>query len=136
MEKTIGNIIDKQKVSFIGSVDGDGFPNMKAMLQPRKREGIKTIYFTTNTSSMRVYQYRKNNRACVYFCDKRFYRGVMLRGTMEVLTDNTDKEMIWRDGDTMYYPKGVTDPDYCVLKFTAFDGRYYSNFKSENFSVE
>lgn len=136
VEKTIGNIIDKQNVSFIGSVDGEGFPNMKAMLQPRKREGIKTIYFTTNTSSMRVSQYRKNNRACVYFCDKRFYRGVMLRGTMEVLTDSADKEMIWRDGDTMYYPEGVTDPDYCVLKFTAFDGRYYSNFKSENFSIE
>lgn len=136
VEKTIGNIIDKQNVSFIGSVDGEGFPNMKAMLQPRKREGIKTIYFTTNTSSMRVSQYRKNNRACVYFCDKRFYRGVMLRGMMEVLTDSADKEMIWRDGDTMYYPEGVTDPDYCVLKFTAFDGRYYSNFKSENFSIE
>lgn len=136
VEKTVGNIIDKQKVSFIGSVDGDGFPTMKAMLQPRKREGIKTIYFTTNTSSMRVSQYRKNNRACVYFCDKRFYRGVMLRGMMEVLTDSADKEMIWREGDTMYYPEGVTDPDYCVLKFTAFDGRYYSNFKSENFSIE
>lgn len=136
VEKTIGNIIDKQNVSFIGSVDGEGFPNMKAMLQPRKREGIKTIYFTTNTSSMRVSQYRENNRACVYFCDKRFYRGVMLRGTMEVLTDSANKEMIWREGDTMYYPEGVTDPDYCVLKFTAFDGRYYSNFKSESFSVE
>lgn len=136
VEKTVGNIIDKQNVSFIGSVDGEGFPNMKAMLQPRKREGIKTIYFTTNTSSMRVSQYRKNNRACVYFCDKRFYRGVMLRGTMEVLTDSANKEMIWRERDTMYYPEGVTDPDYCVLKFTAFDGRYYSNFKSESFSVE
>lgn len=136
VEKTIGNIIDKQNVSFIGSVDSDGFPNMKAMLQPRKREGIKTIYFTTNTSSMRVSQYRKNNRACVYFCDKRFYRGVMLRGTMEVLTDSASKEMIWRDGDTMYYPEGVTDPDYCVLKFTAFTGRYYSSFKSEDFLVE
>lgn len=48
-EKTIGNMIDKQTVSFIASIDEDGFPNMKAMLQPRKREGIKIIYFTTNT---------------------------------------------------------------------------------------
>lgn len=135
-EKTIGNLIDKQKVSFIGSIDGEGFPNMKAMLQPRKREGLKTIYFTTNTSSMRVAQYLKNNHACVYFCDKRFYRGAMLRGTMEVLTDSASKEMIWRDGDTMYYPEGVTDPDYCVLKFTAISGRYYSNFKSEDFKVD
>ena len=49
--KTIGNLIDKQSVSFISSVDEKGFPNTKAMLPPRKREGIKV---TTNTSSMRV----------------------------------------------------------------------------------
>ena len=53
-EKTVGNMIDKLKTAFIGSIDSEGFPNMKAMLQPRKREGIKTIYLTTNTSSMRV----------------------------------------------------------------------------------
>lgn len=136
VEKTIGNIIDKQGVSFIGSIDKDGFPNMKAMLPPRRREGLKTFYFTTNTSSMRVSQYLENNHACIYFCDRRFFRGVMLRGTMEVLTDNASKELIWKEGDTMYYPEGVTDPDYCVLRFTASSGRYYSNFHSENFPVE
>lgn len=136
IEKTVGNMIDKQKTAFIGSVDAGGYPTIKAMLQPRKREGIKTVYLTTNTSSMRVAQYRENNRACVYFCDTRFYRGVMLRGTMEVLTDSASKEMIWRKGDTMYYPGGVTDPDYCVLKFTAKTGRFYSNFHSEDFVVD
>ena len=90
-EKTVGNMIDKLKTAFIGSIDNEGFPNMKAMLQPRKREGIKTIYLTTNTSSMRVAQYRENNHACIYFCDTRFFRGVMLRGTMEVLTDPASK---------------------------------------------
>lgn len=134
-EQTVGNMADKQAIAFIGSVDEVGFPNIKAMLQPRKREGITTFYFTTNTSSMRVAQYEKDNRACIYFCDRRFFRGVMLRGTMEVLTDSASKEMIWREGDTMYYPGGVTDPDYCVLRFTAFSGRYYHNLHSEEFEV-
>jgi general stress protein 26 len=134
--KTIGNLMDKAGVSIISSVDEDGFPNSKAMLPPRKREGIRHIYFTTNTSSMRVRHYLNNPKACVYFFDKRFFRGVMLRGTMEVLHDSASKEMIWEPGDEMYYPKGVTDPDYCVLRFTALNGRYYSNFKSENFEVE
>lgn len=134
-EKTIGNLVDKQKVAFLGSVDREGFPNIKAMLQPRNREGIRIFYFSTNTSSMRVVQFRENNRASIYFCDRRFFRGVMLRGTVEVLTDPASKEMIWESGDTMYYKEGVTDPDYCVLKFTAFSGRYYSGFKSEDFSV-
>lgn len=136
VEKTVGGIIDKQKTAFIGSIDAEGFPNIKAMLQPRKREGIKHIYLTTNTSSMRVTQYRENNRACIYFCDTRFFRGIMLRGTMEVLTNSASKEMIWREGDTMYYPEGVTDPDYCVLKFTATSGRYYCSYKSEEFIVD
>lgn len=135
VEKTVGNMIDKVGVSIISSVDEEGFPNTKAMLKPRKREGIKEFYFTTNTSSMRVGEYMKNSKACIYFFDKRFFRGVMLKGTMEVLQDKASKEMIWNDGDEMYYPNGVTDPDYCVLKFTARSGRFYSNFKSENFEV-
>jgi general stress protein 26 len=132
-EKTIGNLIDKQSVSFIASVDSDGFPNMKAMLPPRKREGIRTFWFTTNASSTRVAQFRENPKASIYFCDKRFFRGVQLVGIMEVLIDAETKEAIWQDGDTMYYSGGMTDPDYCVLKFTARKGRYYSNFKSEDF---
>lgn len=135
-EQTVGLIADKQRTAFLGSVDEQGFPNIKAVLQPRKREGIKTFYFTTNTSSMRVSQYLKNARACIYFCDSHFFRGVMLRGTMEVLTDAASKTMIWQEGDTQYYPQGVTDPDYCVLRFTAVSGRYYSNFRSEEFTVD
>ncbi|MEY8353419.1 pyridoxamine 5'-phosphate oxidase family protein [Lachnospiraceae bacterium 54-53] len=134
--QTIANLIDKQSVSFISSVDENGFPNIKAMLPPRKREDIKTFYFTTNTSSKRAAQYRENPKACIYFCDKRFFRGVMLIGMMEVLEDAATREMIWQEGDTMYYPKGVADPDYCVLKFTANTGRYYANFSSEDFIIE
>ena len=134
-EQTIGNFIDKQGISFIASVDADGFPNMKAMLPPRKRESIHVFWFSTNTSSMRAAQFRENPKASVYFYDKRFFRGVMLVGTMEVLDDAASKEMIWREGDTMYYKQGVTDPDYCVLRFTAARGRYYADFSSQDFAV-
>ena len=134
-EKTVGNMADKLKIAFLGSVDSEGFPNVKAMLQPRKREGIKVFYFTTNTSSMRVAQFQANPKACVYFCDQRFFRGAMLRGTVEVLTDEESKRMIWQEGDEVYYAQGVTDPDYCVLKFTAQSGRFYKDFKSESFEV-
>lgn len=37
---------------------------------------------------MRVEQYRENPKACVYFCDKRYFRGVMLTGMVEVLEDS------------------------------------------------
>ena len=56
-------------------------------------------------------------------------------GRMEVLIDQETKDMIWERGDTMFYKKGVTDPDYCVLKFTAECGRYYCDLKTESFEV-
>ena len=63
------------------------------------------------------------------------YDGVMLVGKMEVLIDQETKDMIWRKGDTVFYKKGVTDSDYCVLKFTAKSGRYYCDLKTERFEV-
>ena len=136
VEKTIGNLIAKRKTAYISSVDEDGFPNTKAMLPARKMVGIKEFYFSTNTSSMRTEQYRKNPKACIYYADTRFFRGVMLKGTMEVLTDAAIKHECWHMGDERYYSKGKDDPDYCILKFTAQSGRYYAIFKKESFTVE
>ena len=135
-QETIGNLIDKQSVSFISSIDENGYPNTKAMLPPVKREGIKAFYWHTNSPSMRVKQYRNNPKACVYFCDKRFFRGVMLKGKMEVLDDKKIKKAIWKDEFEMYYKGGMNGGDFIIIKFTAESGRYYSNFKSEDFEIE
>ena len=130
--------IKKQKVAFICSVDEDGFPNVKAMLRPRKINGLKQFYFSTNTSSIRVKQYLNNPSASIYFYHKGLikYTGVMLKGKMEVLADQETKDMIWRKGDTIFYKGGVTDPDYCVLRFNAENGRYYCDLKTESFLIE
>ncbi|RCX21606.1 general stress protein 26 [Fontibacillus phaseoli] len=131
----VNALIEGQSTAFLGSIDEEGFPQIKAVLAPRVREGMKCFYFTTNTSSMRVRQFRENPKANLYFCDQGRFLGVMFRGSMEVLEDKASKELIWREGDTLYYPLGVTDPDYCVLKFTGTLGRFYSNFKSVSFEV-
>ena len=136
-KKELEKFIDRQNVSFICSVDENNYPNMKAMLKPRKRVGLKEFYFSTNTSSMRVKQFSNNPNASIYFYHKGLvkYTGVMLVGKMEVLTDQESKNMIWRKGDTIFYKGGVTDPDYCVLKFTAQSGRYYCDLKTEDFEI-
>jgi len=134
--ETIGNLIDKQSVSFISSVDENGFPNTKAMLAPCKRDGIKTLYWYTNTPSMKIKQYKNNPKACVYFYDKRFFRGVMLKGLMEVLDDKKTKKELWKDEFEKYYTGGKNGGDFIILKFIAETGRYYSNFSSEDFKIE
>lgn len=131
------DFIGKQSIAMLASVDDEGFPNVKAMFAPRKVEG-DTFNFTTNLSSVRSQQFLKNPKACIYFYKKgRFkYEGVMLTGLVEVLQDDEIRREIWRPGDKLFYKQGVTDPDYCVLKFTALRGRHYCDLKSESFNIK
>ncbi len=134
----VEKFVSRQKVSFICSLDSKNYPIVRAMLKPRKRIGLKEFYFSTNTSSAKVQQYLDNPKASIYFYHKGLlkYVGVMLKGKMEVLTGQETKSMLWRPGDKIFYKKGVTDPDYCVLKFTASMGRYYCDLKTKNFEIK
>lgn len=128
-------VVKNSSISIIGSVSSDGFPDIKAMLAPREINGLKEIFFSTNTSSMRVSQFRKNSKSSLYFYNEKLFKGILLEGNMEVITDNEVKKRIWRDGDNLYYKKGIEDEDYCVLRFTAKNGRFYENFSSVSFEI-
>ena len=131
-ESDLLQLLESAESVVIGSLDPEGFPNCKAMLPPRKRVGLKELYFTTNTSSTRVAQYRERPQACVYFFSQTRFEGLMIVGQTEVLTDQATKDEIWRPGDDLYYPLGVIDPDYCVLKFTGMRIRTYHSFQKDD----
>jgi len=59
----------------------------------------------------------------------------MLKGTMEVVDDVNVKAEIWKDEFSMYYNGGRDGGDFILLKFTAENGRFYSNFSSEDFEI-
>ncbi|MDR1094368.1 MAG: pyridoxamine 5'-phosphate oxidase family protein [Clostridiales bacterium] len=135
-EKELLAVVEGAKNAVISTVDGNGWPQVRAMNAPRKVNGLAEIWFSTNTSSQKVAQIRANPKTCVYFYDKKmFYHGVMLIGTAEISESEADKKEIWRFGDTMYYKGGVADPDYCVLKFKAEKARYYHAFKNADFEI-
>lgn len=136
----IRGLRENANVAYVGSVNENGFPQIKAMLvfeDADKRE-LKTHYFSTNYSSKRVKQFLENPKACVYYCDdtKDKYKGALFTGTIEVCTDHDTKAMLWRDGCELYYPKGIDDDDYCVYKFTAETVNYYHGLSNQTFSID
>ena len=128
--------ISKQKTAFIASVNEQGYPIIRAMLAPRKIDGNE-IYFSTNTSSNKIKHFLANEKACIYFYNHgRFkYQGVTIIGEMQVCTDQVTKDAIWRFGDSLFYKKGVTDPDYCVLKFICRQAECYCDLKLETIEM-
>lgn len=130
----IGDLIDKQDVCFLSFINAGGFPTTRAMLNPRKRQEIKEFYLTTNSKSQKVQSLLANPHAGLYFYDRATYRGVAFTGQVEVIHDQTIKDEIWRDMDTIFYESN-TDPDYCVLKFTAQAARYYQDYNSTDIQL-
>ena len=129
------NLLEKLNFCLLGTNGEDGFPNIKGMTN-LKHEGLKKIWFSTNTSSKRVQQLRKDNRACVYYVDENLFKGLMLIGTIEILQDIESKKMLWTKGMEVYFPLGLEDPDYSVLCFTANQGNYFYALKNISFEIE
>lgn len=134
LETTIINLIDRQDVCFLSFLDQNGFPTVRTMLNPRKRQGIKEFYLTTNTSSQKVQALFAEPKAGLYFYDRNLYRSLALTGTVEIINDQAVKNEVWRDMDTIFYENN-TDPDYCVIKFTATRARLYQDYSSTDFTI-
>ena len=127
-------LIEQCGTAMVGSIGPDGNPWIKAMVKV-EAEGLQTIWFSTNTSSSRVNQYLADPRASVYFVNVIDYKGLLLLGEMSVLTDRESRRRVWRYGNEIYYPNGIEDPDYAVLRFTATSGNYYHNLKNSTFTI-
>ena len=119
-------LVESSMIAMVGSLGTAGEPQIKAMMVA-EHHGLTEIWFSTNTSSEHVGQLSVDPRACVYFAqwEKEPWRGLMLVGRMEVLRDPASRERLWEDGCERYYPKGVDDPDYTVLRFRGEWAKYY-----------
>ena len=133
VEKSL-ELVKRSNIAMVGTVGNDGFPNIKAMIND-EFDGLREFWFSTNTSSKRVSQLKVNNKTCVYFVDFETWEGLMLVGKTEIKRDRETREKRWREGSERYYPLGVDDPDYTVLKFTAEYGDYYHQLNNISFLI-
>jgi len=148
MDTTIGreralNLMAEVPAAMLTTIDSEGWPNTRAMLNLRNVTTYPNLvqvfdshqldcrgYFTTNTSSEKVGQIAQNAKASVYYCSPSEWRGLMLGGTISVVSDMDLKERIWQKDWTMYYPGGVQDPDYSILCLTPRIAKYYEYLDS------
>ena len=127
-------LMSRSQIAMLGTNGDDGYPHVKAMIN-MEHEDLKTVWFSTNTSSRRTTQLLRDPRACVYFVDFDQWMGLMLVGDVEVLQDAESKQRLWREGFEKYYPLGVTDPDYSVLRFRAHWGNFYHALSNVTFEI-
>ncbi|MDR1200401.1 MAG: pyridoxamine 5'-phosphate oxidase family protein [Tannerellaceae bacterium] len=132
-------VMENASIVYLTNIDRNGFPSTRAMLNlknPKEypglapiyeaEENLLTVFLTTNTSSRKFAEIQQNGKACLYYCEPDKFHGLLLQGTVEIITDNELRQKAWKKGWEMYYPAG--DSDYTLLRFIPANLKTYADF--------
>lgn len=139
-------LLETAEAAIVSTIDGEGYPQTRAMFNLRRKAQFPglagffaeqredfTLFFTTNTSSEKIEQIRRNPRVAVYYHKPEEFRGLMLGGVIEMIRDERVLKAIWQPEWKRYYPGGHQDPDHIVLRLNPRIARYYHRLQSCQF---
>ncbi len=121
------SIVCNASVATIARVDSSGYPSASTISSIRS-EGVGVVWFATGLKSRKAQAFRLNHKASV--CYREGGSNITLVGTIEIVTEPELKRELWLDWFIDHFPGGITDPNYCLLRFTAhracfwIDGQY------------
>ena len=139
-------LMETCKAAILTTIDSEGFPITRAMFNLRNKEQFPEfseffkkqekefiIYISTNTSSSKIEHVKRNPKINVYYCDPENFKGVMFGGEVDIIDDMDIKSKIWLDWWNRYYPEGLEDPDYALLKLSPKTARFYHKLQQVKF---
>ena len=142
-------VMEGTQAAYLTNVDEEGFPQTRAMFNFRNKEKWPMlgplfvdhdddfmVIFSTNTTSTKVEQIKENPKVSVYYCQPEEWKGMMLSGAIEIVSDLSLKESLWHDGWEKYYPKGYDDPDHTVLRLFPTAAKGWSQARTFQFKIE
>lgn len=148
VKKLSTELIENSLVACLSTIDSDGFPITRALLNTRfkerypefsefydKQEDKYVVYFSTNTSSSKISHIKKYPYVSIYFCDTEDFKGLMLKGEIEIIEDMDIKREFWLESSKIYYPKGLEDPDYTILRFNPENARFFYRLNQVEFKL-
>ncbi|MHA2363497.1 MAG: pyridoxamine 5'-phosphate oxidase family protein [Candidatus Hodarchaeales archaeon] len=139
-------LMETSEAVYLTTIANNGIPYIRAMLNLRNTKQFPylskvftehqddlLVYFSTNTSSEKVEQIKFNPRVALYYCKSEKWHGAMLGGSkIEIIDDYKIKEDLWIKGGEKYYPKGVIDEDYTILRYLPEFIRVWASSKGKH----
>ena len=142
-------LMETSKAAYLTTIDSEGYPHTRGMFNLRNKEMWPRlipmfsehqedfmVIFTTNTSSNKVPHLRVNPKVSVYYCTPDSWKGFMVNGDIEIVTDSEIKRSLWHDGWERYYPNGYDDPDHTVLRLFPKLAKGWTGSRTFMFSIE
>ena len=145
VKKACVELMERADGAYLSTIGADGYPHTRVVFNLRNRVQFPRqvplfarhrddlmVYVSTNTSSIKVRQIEADPQVSIYYCDPTRFHGVMLAGEIKTVEDPEVKKALWNQGWERYYPAGVDDPDYTVLRlFPQYASGWYESSRFE-----
>lgn len=130
-------MITSQNIIILSTLDGKNNPQTRAMINIHNKNiaphlnkyfnevGHNKIYFTTNTSSAKILQIKRNKKSSAYIFDGVNFEGILLLGNIKEVKSRGTKDIFWDRSWLAYYPSGKNGGDFSLLEFAPRAYKYY-----------
>lgn len=119
----------KDNVATLTSINEKGYPRT-CVMGKAENDGFKDIYFITSKRSAlsgKATHFEHNPKASVCYFSER--NSVTLIGNVEFITDRNKQERIWSEEHRPFFPKGLDDPKFRLLKFHTIEATFWIDGK-------
>jgi len=119
--------------AYLGVIDENGCPHVSTV-STIKPENIIEAYFATGIGANKTRRLLRDKRASV--CYRVDGNNITLVGEAGILTGQEIKSRSWSDRFINHFSGGETDPNYCIIKFTAKRASLWINNESAEFTID
>ena len=117
LKKKVAELIKSNRYSKLITFGTDGAPHGRIMTNlPLGSDMV--IWFATGLSTSKIQDIKKNPTVSVFVDDPDDLKNASIIGKAEIVTDSQLRKKFWQEPFGFFFPKGPSDPDYCLLKIT------------------
>ena len=125
LEAKAAELLDRVNIATLTSINENGYPRT-CVMGKAVNNGFREIYFITSKRSKlngKATHFEHNSKASVcYFLGR---DSVTLIGNVEFVEDRATQERIWSEEHRRFFPKGLDDPKFRLLKFHTIEATFW-----------
>lgn len=120
----LGTLIKDIKFAMFTTRDHDSTLRSRPMAT-QQVEFDGDLWFFSGLSTEKIQELRDHPDVNVSYSEPSDQRYVSVSGTAEVVRDRSQMEKLWSPFYKAWFPKGLEDPDVCLIKVAANSAEYW-----------
>jgi general stress protein 26 len=110
----VWDIIEKVGVCMLTTQFAGGLRARPLEARPERKSGL--IFFVTDVHSAKEHEIAAAPDVGLVFIDQKDKAYVSITGHAQVIRDVAKTKVVWQKTDAVWWPRGPSDPDVCLLR--------------------